>query len=71
MLQFVDNGAHDNCVIKVHQYRFENLSISLYFMKKYAEDFTLKHHLLFEICAYEIYEKLVYKHSDTIEYVKN
>ena len=57
--------------LKVHQYRFENLSISLYFMKKYAEDFTLKHHLLFEICAYEICEKLVYKHSDTIEYVKN
>ena len=57
--------------LKVHQYRFENLSISLHFMKKYAEDFTLKHDLLFEICAYEICEKLVYKHSDTIEYVKN
>ena len=29
----------------------------------YVEDFTLKHLLLFEICAREIYEKFVYKHS--------
>ena len=34
-------------------------------------DFTSKHLLLFEICAREIYEKLVYKRSDTTEYVKN
>ena len=27
--------------------------------------------LLFEICAREIYEKFIYKHSETIEYVKN
>ena len=39
--------------------------------KKYVEDFTLKHFLLFEICAREILEKFVYKHSETIEYVKN
>ena len=36
-----------------------------------VEDFTLKHLLLFEICTREIYEKFVYKHSETIEYVKN
>ena len=32
---------------------------------------TLKHPLLFEICASEICEKFVYKHSETTEYVKN
>ena len=31
---------------------------------------TLKHLILFEICAREIFEKFVYKHSETIEYVK-
>ena len=31
----------------------------------------LKHLLLSEICAREICEKFVYKHSETIEYVKN
>ena len=36
-----------------------------------SENFTLKHPLLFEICVCEIYEKIVYKHSETIEYVKN
>ena len=36
----------------------------------YVEDFTLKDLLLFEICAREICEKFVYKHSETIGYVK-
>ena len=45
--------------------------IFVFIWKKYVEDFTLKHLLLFEICAREIYEKFVYKQSDTIEYVKN
>ena len=40
-------------------------------MKIVVEDITLKHILLFEICAHEICEKFVYKHSETIEYVKN
>ena len=31
----------------------------------------MKHILLFEICAREICEKFVYKHAETIEYVKN
>ena len=39
-------------------------------MKIYVEDFA-KHLLPFEICAREICEKFVYKHSETIEYVKN
>ena len=37
---------------------------------KYAENFTLKHLLLFEICTREICEKFVYKHLETIEYVR-
>ena len=41
------------------------------FIWKYVEDFTLKHLLLFEICTRERYEKFIYKHSETIEYVKN
>ena len=36
----------------------------------YVEDFTLKDLLPFEICAREICEKFVYKHSETIGYVK-
>ena len=43
--------------------RLENLPD---FSRKYVVDFTLKHLLLFEIC-----EMLVYKHSETKEYVKN
>ena len=35
------------------------------------EDFILIHLLLFEIWAREICQKFVYKHSETIEYVKN
>ena len=31
----------------------------------------LKHFLLSEICARELCEEFVYKHSETIEYVKN
>ena len=45
--------------------------IFVFISKKYVEDFTLKHLLLFEICTGEICEKFVYKHSETIEYVKN
>ena len=41
------------------------------FTFKNEEDFTFKHHLLFEICTREICEKFVYKHSETIECIKN
>ena len=27
--------------------------------------------LLFEVCTHEIREKFVYKHSETIDYIKN
>ena len=37
------------------------------FIWKYVEDFILKHILLLHVR----YEKFVYKHSETIEYVKN
>ena len=40
-------------------------------MKIILEDFTLKRLLLFEILAREICEKLIYKYSETIEYVEN
>ena len=35
--------------------------------KQYVEDFTLKHLLLFETRAREIYQTFVYKHSEAIE----
>ena len=38
--------------------------------KYYAECFLLLQHLVFELCAPEIYETLFYKHTETIEYVK-
>ena len=37
----------------------------------HVENFTLKHLLLSGICARELCEMFVYKHSETIEYVKN
>ena len=39
--------------------------------KKYVEEFALKHLLLYELCVRQICKKFVYKHSKTIEYVKN
>ena len=58
--------------LKVHYCRFENLLISSSSHEhKYAEDFALQHLLHFEICARKICEMFVYKHSETIEYVKN
>ena len=46
-------------------------NIFAFIKKQYVEDFTSKHLLLFEICACEICEKFVYKHSEITEYVKN
>ena len=45
--------------------------IFVFIWKYYVEDFTLKPLLLFEVYAREICEKFVYKHSETMEYVKN
>ena len=53
----------------MQMWKSANIIVSMW--KYYVEDFTLKHVLLFEICAREIFEKFVYKHSETIEYVKN
>ena len=50
---------------------WKSSNIPVFIWKKYVEDFTFKHLLLFEICAREICEKFVYKHSETIKYVKN
>ena len=35
------------------------------------KDLMLKHFLLSEICALEICEQFVYKHSETTEYAKD
>ena len=50
---------------------WKSVNIFVFIWKKYVEDFTLKHLLLFEICAPEVCEKFIYKHSETIEYAKN
>ena len=49
----------------------KSANIFVFMWKNYVEDFSLKHLLISEICAREICEKFVYKHSETIEYVKN
>ena len=43
----------------------------VFIWKYYVEDFTLKELLVSEICAREICKKFAYKHSGTMEYVKN
>ena len=50
---------------------WKSANIFIFIWKYHVEDFRLKHFLLFEICAHEIWEKFVYKHSETINYVKN
>ena len=50
---------------------WKSANIFVFIWKWYVENLTLKHLLLFEICAQKICEKFVYKHSETIEYVKN
>ena len=47
---------------------WKSANIYAFIWKYYIENFTLKHLLLFEICAREICEKFIYKHSETIEY---
>ena len=50
---------------------WKSANIFAFVGKRYVEDFSLKHLLLFEIYTREICERFVYKHSETIEYVKN
>ena len=49
---------------------WKSAKIFVFILKQYDEDFILKNFLVFEICACEICKKFVYKHSETIEYVK-
>ena len=44
----------------------QSANIFVFIWKYYVGNFTLEHLLLFEIC-----EKFVYKHTETIEYVTN
>ena len=44
----------------------KSANIFVFIWKYYVGNFTLEHLLLFEIC-----EKFVYKHTETIEYVSN
>ena len=56
------------------RYTFADLKIYHYLrlhIKKSVEGFTFKNLLFFEICARWICEKFVFKHSETIKYVKN
>ena len=62
----------DVAKLKVHQCRFENLPIPSSSYKNNKLNIShLKYLLLFEICAREICEKFIYKHSEIIEYAKN
>ena len=50
---------------------WKSTNIFVFIWEKYVEDFTFGLLLLFEICAGETCEKLVCKHSETIECAKN
>ena len=50
---------------------WKSANIFVFTWKWYVEDFTIKHLLRFEIWARELCDKFVYKHLETIEYVKN
>ena len=50
---------------------WKSADIFVFIWKCHVEDFILKHRLRSKICAREMCKKFVYKHSATIEYVKN
>ena len=50
---------------------WKSANIFVFIWKQYVEDLAIKHLLPFEICTCEICGNFVYKHSETIEYVKN
>ena len=65
---------YTNADLKTCQYlrlMFVLSSFSSYMKMSMLKILHLNNLLLFEICAREICEKFVYKHSETIEYVKN
>ena len=61
---FISLIARVNADLKICQY------LRLH-MKIMCRRFHIKTPLLFKICAREICDKVVHKHSETIEYVKN
>ena len=50
---------------------WKSANILVFIQKRHVEEFTLKHLLLSEICAREICEYFVSKHSETIVYGEN
>ena len=63
-----------NCLRKMTSFALETgILYALISSSSYdsSSDFALKHLLLFEICARAICEKFVYKHSETVKFVKN
>ena len=65
-VQFCHSGRYTNADLRIYKYLRLHMK-----MIENVENFTLKYLLLFEIYARKVCEKLVYKHSETIEYVKN
>ena len=59
-------GDSSPTLLKVHKCRFENLPISAF-----SNENNILKISLFEICTRTLCDKFVYKHSETIEYVKN
>ena len=60
-----------NETLKAQSCRYKNLAIhSSLYKKQYHTGCTLQHLSIFEICAHQICEMFVYKHTETIEYVK-
>ena len=77
-------GCYNNCNTKVFRMKGYFCSDSLQlkgtlvqilkicqYLRLHMEIICQKISQLFELCAREICEKFVYKHSETIEYVKN
>ena len=69
--EFLKNHKSYFCCLKGTLMQIWKSANIFFFKWKYVEDFTLKYLLRFEICAREICEKFVRKHSETIEHVEN
>ena len=72
-LVYVNNQPNPSRVLDLIMFADDtNLPVSLPSREcKYAKDFTLQHLSLLEICASEICEMFIYKHSETMAYVIN
>ena len=67
----LNQATLDSCFKGAPMQTWKSANIFIFIGKQYVEDFRLKHLLLFDVCAHEICENFVYKHLETIEYVKN